>query len=213
MLLHLVKKEFLIVKKYVLIMLAVIIVTPPFMFWKTPEEYGGMMGFILSVIFSVFMLLQYVSLKEYQSPKASALLCSAPFPRSLLVISKYIFCMLIYGACCLIFGFETMVVPQLGSLQMDALALLFLVTAVAVGFYLPVQYKLGYEKTRFVFFFVIMASPVIVSALLKMGNINLDALLIAPPIFVYGGMFLAGIIILAVSAHLSIRIYNKADLV
>lgn len=212
MLFHLVKKDFLIVKKYVLIMLAVVVVVPPVMLWKTPG-HGGVMGFILSAIYAVFMLLQYVSLKEYRSPRASALLCSAPFPRRLLVLSKYIFCMLIYAICCLIFGMETIVAPQLGALQLDVLALMFFVTAAITGLYLPIQYKLGYEKTRFVFFIVIMASPIIVSALLKTGNINLDALFIAPSIFVYGGMFLAGIIILAVSAWLSIRIYNKADLV
>ena len=78
MLLHLVKKDFLIVKKYVLIMLVAAIAIPPVMLWRAPE-YGGVMGFILSVIFAVFMLLQYVSLKEYQCPKASALLCAAHF--------------------------------------------------------------------------------------------------------------------------------------
>lgn len=211
MLLHLVKKDFLIVKKYVLIMLAAAIAIPPVMLWRAPE-YGGVMGFILSAIFAVFMLLQYVSLKEYQCPKAAALLCAAPFPRMLLVLSKYIFCMLIYALCCLIFGIETMVVPQLGTLRLDALALMFLVTAVVVGLYLPVQYKLGYEKTKFAFVVIIMASPMIVAALLKMDDINFDALLMAPPLFIYGGMILAGIIMLTISACLSIKFYDKADL-
>ena len=211
MLLHLVKKDFLIVKKYVLIMLAAAIAIPPVMLWRAPE-YGGVMGFILSAIFAVFMLLQYVSLKEYQCPKAAALLCAAPFPRRFLVLSKYIFCMLIYVLCCLIFGIETMVVPQLGTLRLDALALMFLVTAVVVGLYLPVQYKLGYEKTKFAFVVIIMASPMIVAALLKMDDINFDALLMAPPLFIYGGMILAGIIMLTISACLSIRFYDKADL-
>lgn len=211
MLIHLVKKEFLIVKSYLLIMLAAAVAIPPVMLWKAPE-YGGAMGFILSVIFAVFMLLQYVSLKEYQCPKASALLCAAPFPRRLLVLSKYIFCMLVYAACCLIFGIETMAVPQLGSLRPGALALMFLITALAVGLYLPAQYKLGYEKTKFAFMVVIMASPVLTAALLKTQGQRLDALLAAPPVFVYGGMFLAGALVLILSACLSVRIYEKADL-
>ncbi len=150
------------------------------------------MGFILSVIFAVFMLLQYVSLKEYQCPKASALLCAAPFPRGLLVLSKYIFCMLIYVACCLIFGIETMVAPQLGALRLDALALMFLITAIVVGLYLPTQYKLGYEKTKFAFVVIIMASPVLTAALLKMEGMN----------FVF----------LIISACLSVKFYDKVDL-
>lgn len=114
MLFSLVKKDILIVKKYVLIMLITAIAIPTVMLWRAPE-YGGTMGFILSVIFSVFMLLQYVSLKEYQCPKAATLLCATPFPRKLMVLSKYIFCMLVYVICCLIFGIETILIPQLGS--------------------------------------------------------------------------------------------------
>ncbi|MFQ6987123.1 MAG: ABC-2 transporter permease [Clostridia bacterium] len=48
------------------------------------------------------MLLQYVSLKETQYPKASTLLCALPFPRKDIVLAKYIFCITIYFACCLI---------------------------------------------------------------------------------------------------------------
>ncbi len=211
MLIHLVKKDFLIAKKYVLIMLAVAVGIPPVMLWRAPE-YGGAMGFVLSVIFAVFMLLQYVSLKEYQCPKASALLCAAPFPRRLLVLSKYIFCVLIYGGCCLIFGIETMVAPQLGELRPDALALMFLVTAVVVGLYLPAQYKLGYEKTRFIFVFIIMISPVFTAALMKSNGAGLSALLTAPPALLCGRMFLAGTIFLAISALLSIKFYDEVDL-
>ena len=103
MLFSLIKKDFLIVKKYVRIMLAVIALIPPVMRWRTPE-FTGVFGFILSVIFSVFMLLQYVSLKEYQFPKAATLLCATPFSRKMMVLSKYIFCMAIYAICCIVFG-------------------------------------------------------------------------------------------------------------
>ena len=68
MLFALLKKDFLIVKKYVLIMLAVIALIPPVMRWRTPE-FTGVFGFILSVIFGVFMLLQYVSLKSINFQK------------------------------------------------------------------------------------------------------------------------------------------------
>ena len=63
MLIHLVRKDFLIVKKYVLLMLAVCVFIPPFMMWRIDDAtYVGSMSFILAAIFSVFMLLQYVSL-------------------------------------------------------------------------------------------------------------------------------------------------------
>ena len=110
MVLSLLKKDFLIVKKYVLIMFFFIILIPPVMRWRTPE-FTGILGFILSVIFSVFMLLQYVSLKEYQFPKAATLLCATPFSRKAMVLSKYIFCMAIYVICCIVYEVETLLIP------------------------------------------------------------------------------------------------------
>lgn len=95
---HLVRKDFLIVKKYVLLMLAICVFIPPFMMWRIDATYVGSMSFILVAIFSVFMLLQYVSLKENQYAKASTLLCATPYPRKLLVLSKYVLGLLIYGA-------------------------------------------------------------------------------------------------------------------
>ena len=95
MLFSLVKKDFLIVKKYVGIMLIVSFLIPPFMLWRTPEAAGAI-GFILAAVFSVFMLTQYIFLKEHQYPKATTLLCATPYPRRLIVISKYCFCLIIY---------------------------------------------------------------------------------------------------------------------
>ena len=140
MLFQLVKKDFLIVKKYVLIMFAVCILFPVFLLWRSPE-YAGILGFVLITIFSIFMLLQYVSLKETQYPKASTLLCALPFSRKNIVLSKYIFCILIYLACCLIFGIETLIFPQLRSIGYKVPILLFMVVSLFLGVYLPAQYN------------------------------------------------------------------------
>ena len=108
------KKRFSDCKKYVLLMLIVCILIPPFMLWRVPD-FAGPMSFCLSVIFSIFMLLQYVSQKENQYPKASALLCASPYPRKLLVLSKYVFCLTIYAVCCIIFH-RNIGFPKLGAL-------------------------------------------------------------------------------------------------
>lgn len=211
MLFSLIKKDFLIVKKYVLIMLVVIAVIPPFMRWRTPE-FTGVFGFILSVIFAVFMLLQYVSLKEYQFPKAATLLCATPFPRKMIVLSKYIFCMVIYVICCFVFEIETLLIPELGTSDIKLFTLMFLVISAFVGVYLPIQYKLGYEKTKFAFAVIIVASPFILPLLMRMESLNLDFLFVFSPFLVYGGIVLIGFAILIVSGFLSMRIYDKADL-
>lgn len=211
MLFHLIRKDILIVKKYVLIMVIAAIAIPPFMLWQAPE-YTGILGFILSIIFSVFMLLQYVSLKEYQFPKAATLLCSTPFSRNMMVISKYIFCIAMYITCCVIFGIETLLIPGLGTFDVKLCMLMFLIVSVFIAIYLPVQYKLGYEKTKFAFAVVIMASPFIFPQLLKMENINLDAFSKTSPFVVYGSIVVLSLVVLTVSMLLSIKIYDDEDL-
>lgn len=211
MLFHLIKKDFLIVKKYVLIMLVAAVLIPPVMLWRSPQ-YTGVLGFMLSVIFCVFMLLQYVSLKEYQFPKAATLLCATPYSRKMIVLSKYIFCMAIYVVCCLIYGIETLVLPRLGSCDIKIFVFMLFITSVFIGVYLPVQYKLGYEKTKLAFVVVIMASPIILPLLMKMENVNLDFLSRLSPILAYGGITLLSLGILIVSTFLSMRFYSNVDL-
>lgn len=211
MLFNLIKKDILIVKKYVLIMFVAAILIPPFMLWRAPE-YTGILGFMLSVIFCVFMLLQYVSLKEYQFPKAATLLCATPFSRKMMVLSKYIFCMAIYISCCSIYAIETLVIPGLGTVNISLFLLMFFITSIFIGIYLPVQYKLGYERTKFVFVIVIMASPVILAQLMKMESVNLDFLFKLSPLLAYGSILLFSCAVLIVSIILSMKFYCETDL-
>lgn len=162
--------------------------------------------------FRVFMLLQYVSLKEYQFPKATTLLCATPFSRKAIVSSKYIFCMAIYAICCIVFELETLFMPGLGTSDIKLFAFMFLIVSVFIGIYLPIQYKFGYEKTKFAFGVIIMASPFILPLLMRAGSLNLNFLSMFSPYLVYGGIVLIGFAILALSASLSIKIYDKADL-
>ena len=80
MLLHLVKKDFLIVKKYVLIMLAAAIAIPPVMLWRAPE-YGGVMGFILSVYFCRIHAAAICFLEGVSMPQGSGFTVRCPISK------------------------------------------------------------------------------------------------------------------------------------
>ena len=90
--------------------------------------------------------------------------------------------------------------------------LMFFVTSVFIGIYLPIQYKLGYEKTKFAVAVIIVASPFILPMLMRMDTANLDFLALIPAYFVYSGVLVGGVIILVLSSMLSIKIYNETDL-
>lgn len=210
MLLQLVKKDFLIVKKYVLLMAAVCILFPIFLLWRMPE-FAGIFGFVLVTVFSILMLLQYVSLKETQYPKASTLLCALPFSRKNIVLSRYIFCIVIYFACCLIFGIEALLFPTLQNVSYKIPIVLFLLVSLCLSIYLPIQYKVGYEKTKLFFTVLIMATPVGFAQLMKKG-INLDFLSNIPPAFLLLGSLIISVLLLIVSSIISIKIQGTTEL-
>ena len=56
------------------------------------------------------------------------------------------------------------------------------------------------------------ASPIYPALLMRAGSLNLNFLSMFSPYLVYGGIVLIGFAILAISASLSIKIYDKADL-
>ena len=210
MLLQLVKKDFLIVKKYVLLMAAVCILFPIFLLWRMPE-FAGILGFVLVTVFSILMLLQYVSLKETQYPKASTLLCALPFSRKNIVLSRYIFCIAIYFACCLIFGIEALLFPTLQSVSYRVPIVLFLLVSLCLSIYLPIQYKVGYEKTKLFFTVLIMATPVGFAQLMKEG-INLKFLSNIHPALLLLGSLIISTLLLIISSIVSIKIYRKTEL-
>lgn len=130
----------------------------------------------------------------------------------MIVLSKYTFCMITYVACCVIYGIETLIIPELGTCDIKLFMLMFFIISAFIGIYLPVQYKLGYEKTKFTFVIVIMASPFILPQLMKMENINLNFLFFLSPLLVYGGIILLSLGILFISISLSMKFYNSVDL-
>lgn len=101
--------------------------------------------------------------------------------------------------------------PGLGTSDIKLFAFMFLIVSVFIGIYLPIQYKFD-MKTKFAFGVIIMASPFILPLFMRAGSLNLNFLSMFSPYLVYGGIVLIGFAILAISASLSIKIYDKADL-
>ena len=214
MLIHLVLKDFLIVKKYVLLVLLVAVAVPPFLLWRNPE-LAAVLGQVFAAIFGVLMPLMYLGEKENKYAKATLLLAATPYPRKWMVVSKYLVSLLMFCACTLIFWLETLFFPNLGGFNVPVSAVLFFVVAVFLSLYLPLQYKIGYERTKYTFVFVIMATPILTGALDGMPELGaaLRALMnaLTPSVF-FAGMLLLSLALLAASACLSVRFYERSDL-
>lgn len=213
MLLHLIKKDFVIIKKYVWLMLIVAFFIPLFILWRIPELTGSI-SFVISAIFSVFILLMYVSMKESQYSKASALLCATPYPRSMVVMSKYGFCVVIFAVCSVIYWAETLIFPKIGSFNFEMVMAVFDGMCLLISIYLPIQFKLGYEKTKFFFIIIIMASPFLLPQLSKINGASYLVFVNSiPAAFLCVIVAFVSLILLAISILISVKIYSQKDLV
>jgi hypothetical protein len=211
MLLQLIRKDFVIVRKYVWLMFGVVLLIPPFILWRIPEELTGSISFAISAVFAVILLLMYVSLKEFQYTKATALLCAAPIPRRLIVLAKYGFCLTVFAASTLIYGLETLLFPQLGELNIKMLMGTFVGIFLLVSVYLPIQFKFGYEKSKFFFMLVIMLSPFLLPQLIKSIQIPQWVDIRSTPVLLTGVTL--GVMMITLSVLISMTIFNKKDLV
>ena len=212
MLIHLVKKDILISKKYAQLVILMAIGIPLFIGWRMPE-FAQYTGFALAVVFSEFMFFKNLSMKENQYSKASALLCSTPYPSRGLVQSKYIVFILIFVYCVLIYWIESLFIPRVGSMNLTGVLAVFFGASVVYSIYVPLQYKLGYDKTKIFFMLVIMASPVSLAAFAKYGNLRPDFLDMIPVLLQNVLLFLAGTAVLLISMKISVHIYRHKELI
>ncbi|GCD11591.1 ABC-2 transporter permease [Clostridium tagluense] len=219
MLLHLVKKDFLLVKKYLPLFVILPFAIPLLIMIQASHltqvsQFLGLIAFVLSVIFAVFMLYQYVLMAEMKYPKAEALLCSTPYSRSALVKARYAFLLLIFAYCCVAYNLLALLFAKIEYLTPFSYLIALLISVILFGVYTPLQYKLGFEKTKYFFMILIMGSPFSLTLLIK-ANIKLDfTRFSAMPMFVqYLIPIVAIIAILFISMKVSIKIYLKKELI
>lgn len=216
MLLHLLKKDFMLVRRSALLMLLVMVVLPPIMVWRLSFDYDDMEVVLFIQLFAplfvVVVMMNYLFAKEGMYRLAGSLLAATPYPRSLLVLSKYIFCPLVYVVCCLIIWLESLLISGLGDFSFPVMAFVFTIFAVLCGVYLPLAYKFGYEKMGIIFAFFIVALPLVWLNVVDMlgeyngffANLPLGAMVALALVL--------GVVFWAVSALLSVKIYNSRDL-
>ena len=215
MLLHLVKKDFLLAKKYVILMLVVALALPIFIQSRLDTAAGQFLPFFLSTLYIVYLLFNTVSMKEYKY-RGSALLCATPYRRNAIVQAKYLFVLAIFLGCCVLYSLAALISPVQGNmLAMSDMVRAFFAITLIFAVMIPIQYRFGYEKSRMIFFFLVFLTPfglsTVMDALQKRGA-TFDISLPLPPLAMELLLVLLALLIGGVSMQLSVRIFSKKPL-
>ena len=176
----------------------------------------GMLVFLYMVILMELSFMQAVATEEEKSPKATALLCAAPYPRKSYVIAKYICYLIFYGVCVAVYSIIAAVYPGLGFLNIMEALTVFLVGAILYGIYTPVAIKYGITKARLVFTVAILLISLGPTLVVQVFHPDMKLILsfmqntsnITAPII----LGIAGIGVFLLSMIISVRIFVKKEL-
>ena len=168
------------------------------------------------VLFVLVMLLpNTVSMAETADERVTAYLCATPYSRKQMVLSKYIFDICIVVVYFFIYTLESMVFQDVGRVGGLTASVLIAVIFLYRGAYIPLEYKVGYEKAKYIGMASIMLLPFLLPTLLN--NIDIEKLdfsvITALPVWLKYVMVYGGILLwLTVSYMLSERIFEKKEL-
>lgn len=215
MLLNLVKKDLLLAKNYLIFMILLAIGGPIFIEMKIGSMSGGFISFFIIVLFVEYMLFSTVSLAE-DKYKGASLLCATPYTRNALVKARYLFVLLIFICCYIIYTMTAVLAPvHLEMLNISAFGVSFLFLTIYFGVVIPAQYRFGYEKIKYISFFIIFLSPFILPGIAEWwhsNNISLQITFPYPQIIQDLVPSAIALVIGFVSMLISINIYSRKDL-
>ncbi|HDR7891086.1 TPA: ABC-2 transporter permease [Bacillus toyonensis] len=215
MLINLVVKDILLVKKYFSILLVFAAIAPIYLSTQLQLNDGGLIGFLLTVVFMEHILFSTISKFEDQY-KGAALLCATPYTRSAFVKAKYLFLLVVFLCASIIRMITSIIMPSdIENLSINALGITFLVVSILFGILLPFQFEFGFDKTRMISFIVVFLIPFVAPTLIKeiqLSHLNFTLPLPFPSIIMIWMPFLISIVISIISMIISLKVFATKEL-
>lgn len=100
----------------------------------------------------------------------------------------------------------------MGKADVKYILTVFLVASVVYSIYMPIQYQMGYEKTKLFFMAILLAASFGLPVIIANGGFKLWSLIGHSSFVVIGIILATSILIMILSIIASIKIYSKKDL-
>ncbi|MDO4773330.1 MAG: ABC-2 transporter permease [Bacillota bacterium] len=213
--LNLIKKDFLIAKKVWIFVLLGVIVVPLFLTF-VGSDVRIPSGLALSITSILLAMILFSSLDEEEEkyPKASALMSTIGYSRTVQILKRYVLMLLFYLYSALIYFIESGFMQGLGELTLSQLIFSLFSFVLISSIYLALTTALGVRAGRYVVMFVVLLislGPVIISKLniqLRLSDLrvllNESSLLFALAVLSF--------ILYLLSLKISLRAYKKKEL-
>lgn len=170
MMIHLIKKDFLLTKKYLILTMFFGFIIP-ILYSLIAPILLGFPTLVMSVLLVGVLLVGNAFIEEEKYPKAEMLLCSTPYTKRALIIEKYIFTFLVFIYCCITYKCVSLILPSIFFPDFKTVLEALLIYAIFWGFSLPLQYKFGIQSTKIILSLGICVFPVAATFL---RNVSFD---------------------------------------
>lgn len=208
---NLFKKDFLLIRKYLPIILVVIMIFPIFISYRTPLfQRSGNILYDALVLMITFMVYHSVSMEEMKQ-KGEIYLRITPMQSNKIAIAKYIvvtFSFIITTALFLILS--NIPITNVGKIDIKNIFLVFVLIEIFFSIYIPMTFKFGYVKLQLISTSIIFVSPFIIP--LIANHVENDMTIIAniqnSPIWMVVGLSL-----LIVCASINIGIMASSNII
>ena len=204
----LIKKDFMLLKKYVLFIIVIVFALPAAFASKSNEVniIQSTLAFAFEVIYSEFLICRYLAMKEYQYPKTASFLCTLPYTRNMQVASKYLIYFIVFVFCCVSYWIDTLFVPNIIKPISELLITVLFAASILYSVYMPVQYQFGYDKSKLIFMFLLIAFPLLIA------NANTTMIMEILSKITFPIMLISALAALALSVMASVKIFNGKEL-
>ena len=219
MYLSLLRKDLLIVKKYILLTFLLIIVYS-IMFLSSDGVKMGLAPLTMSYLWALYLLMQTLASSDAKYSKAEAVICATPYSRKAIVVSRYIFSFSIYVVVLIVYILMSLLINGVISLTFVDATLALLVGNIMLGITQPLTYRFGGEKARYIIVTLILLATIgIQSAFfivqsassIFFDEIDYSSFLKMPTALIGVILLLLTVIVVTISAFISVSIYKKKE--
>ncbi len=175
------------------------------------QKGADFVSLFLSSFFCFFMSLSKLGLIEHKY-RGTAYLTLTPINRKDVVLSKYVFLLLVFLISLVGYGVSYLVTPFLQPISFTAVVTVWTANILFLSFYIPLELKLGYENVKYFFTAVIVISPFLIGLIGKYGGALIFRRFMEEVGNILPIMMVFSFILIAVSYYVSVRIFNTKDL-
>lgn len=211
------KKDFMLLKKALLFEVIFCILIVPFLGYRI-KDLGILGSFLIYFLIQLVILITTstsLSTKEVTNEKAISYLCCLPYKRFSFVCEKYAMDIILAVTFSIIYSIEALIFDEVEALSLFAMGGLLIIVFLYRGFFIPLEFKFGFEKVKFYSMFAIFFASFGIPMLMnnfEFSNLSIDFFTniseFLKVIMVYG--IIAMIII--ISMLISKRIFERKEL-